>query len=117
MLEGGGEGSLRHGAKGVYICSVIWTKVFYDSIRGIFLFIISVCPLTLALLILAHVYVDCCFPLFRKQSDPIAVVYMKRRDGTLEEIGRTEVIMNNLNPSWITEIPVTYQFEIVQPLV
>lgn len=51
------------------------------------------------------------------KSDPIAVVYMKRRDGTLEEIGRTEVIMNNLNPFWITKIPVTYQFELVQPLL
>lgn len=51
------------------------------------------------------------------KSDPMAVVYMKKRDGTLEEIGRTEVIMNNLNPSWIEKIPVTYQFEIVQPLV
>lgn len=51
------------------------------------------------------------------KSDPMAVVYMKRRDGTLEEIGRTEVIMNNLNPSWIGKVPVTYQFEIVQPLV
>ncbi|KAL0344242.1 UNVERIFIED_CONTAM: protein BONZAI 3 [Sesamum angustifolium] len=48
------------------------------------------------------------------KSDPMAVVYMKRRDGKLEELGRTEVIMNNLDPTWIQKINVTYQFEIVQ---
>ncbi|KAK6125679.1 hypothetical protein DH2020_040571 [Rehmannia glutinosa] len=51
------------------------------------------------------------------KSDPMAVVYMKRRDGKLDELGRTEVIMNNLNPNWIQKINVTYQFEIVQPLI
>ncbi|KAL0448294.1 UNVERIFIED_CONTAM: protein BONZAI 3 [Sesamum latifolium] len=51
------------------------------------------------------------------KSDPMAVVYMKRRDGKLEELGRTEVIMNNLDPTWIQKIHVTYQFEIVQTLV
>lgn len=51
------------------------------------------------------------------KSDPMAVVYMKRRDGKLDELGRTEVIMNNLNPVWIQKINVTYQFEIVQPLI
>ncbi|GFP93377.1 protein bonzai 3 [Phtheirospermum japonicum] len=50
------------------------------------------------------------------KSDPIAVVYM-RRDGKLEELGRTEVIMNNLDPKWIQKINITYQFEIVQPLI
>ncbi|XP_059663482.1 protein BONZAI 3-like [Cornus florida] len=51
------------------------------------------------------------------KSDPMAVVYEKKRDGTLEEIGRTEVIMNNLDPAWIGKINVLYQFEIVQPLI
>ncbi|XP_042517244.1 protein BONZAI 3 [Macadamia integrifolia] len=51
------------------------------------------------------------------KSDPIAVVYTKKRDGTLEELGRTEVIMNTLDPVWIEKIPIAYQFEIVQPLV
>lgn len=51
------------------------------------------------------------------QSDPVAVVYVKKRDGKLDEIGRTEVILNNLNPSWITKVPIAYQFEIIQPLV
>ncbi|KAI5675980.1 hypothetical protein M9H77_06930 [Catharanthus roseus] len=51
------------------------------------------------------------------KSDPMAVVYVKKRNGTLEELGRTEVIMNSLEPFWIQKIMVTYQFEIVQHLV
>ncbi|XVF42550.1 hypothetical protein PTKIN_Ptkin01aG0372600 [Pterospermum kingtungense] len=51
------------------------------------------------------------------KSDPMAVLYLKKRDGTLEELGRTEVILNNLNPAWIEKINVAYQFEIVQNLV
>ena len=47
----------------------------------------------------------------------MAVVYMKKQNGTLLEIGRTEVILNNLNPVFIQKIPVAYQFEIVQSLV
>ncbi|XP_022859038.1 protein BONZAI 3 isoform X1 [Olea europaea var. sylvestris] len=51
------------------------------------------------------------------KSDPMVVSYQKKRDGSLEELGRTEVIMNNLDPVWIQKINVTYQFEIVQPLI
>ncbi|GAB2277533.1 Protein BONZAI 3 [Dionaea muscipula] len=51
------------------------------------------------------------------KSDPMAVVYAKKQDGILEELGRTEVVMNSLDPAWIQKISVTYQFEIVQPLV
>ncbi|KAG5514588.1 hypothetical protein RHGRI_035856 [Rhododendron griersonianum] len=51
------------------------------------------------------------------QSDPMAVVYTKGRDGTLQEIGRTEVVLNSLNPKWITKHAVTYHFEVVQTLV
>ena len=47
----------------------------------------------------------------------MAVAYVKKRDGSLEELGRTEVIMNCLDPAWIEKINVTYQFEMVQPLV
>ncbi|XP_026445081.1 protein BONZAI 3-like [Papaver somniferum] len=54
--------------------------------------------------------------LFSK-SDPMAIVYAKRSDGMLEEIGRTEVIMNSLDPVWITKVSTVYQFEIVQTLV
>uniref|UniRef100_A0A1D1YRQ4 Protein BONZAI 3 n=1 Tax=Anthurium amnicola TaxID=1678845 RepID=A0A1D1YRQ4_9ARAE len=54
---------------------------------------------------------------YLSESDPLAVVYAKRKDGALEELGRTEVIMNTLNPVWITKLTITYQFEIVQPLL
>nr|POE70425.1 protein bonzai 3 [Quercus suber] len=53
----------------------------------------------------------------RTESDPMAVVYAKKRDGKLEELGRTEVVLNSLNPAWIEKVTVTFQFEIVQPLV
>ncbi|KAF3622661.1 Protein BONZAI 3 [Capsicum annuum] len=45
------------------------------------------------------------------------VVSIRRRDGTLEELGRTEVIMNNLDPVWVKKISVMYQFETVQTLI
>ncbi|PRQ42042.1 putative C2 domain, von Willebrand factor, type A, copine, protein BONZAI [Rosa chinensis] len=51
------------------------------------------------------------------KSDPMVVVYVKRGDGKLEELGRTEVILNSLNPAWIEKITVSYQFEVVQPLI
>lgn len=47
----------------------------------------------------------------------MAIAYIKKEDGTLQEIGRTEVILNTLNPDWIEKMPIVYQFEIVQPLV
>ncbi|XP_051203165.1 protein BONZAI 3 isoform X1 [Lolium perenne] len=50
------------------------------------------------------------------KSDPMLVIYAKR-DGRLEEIGRTEVILNSLEPLWITKAMINYQFEMVQPLV
>ncbi|KAI8547828.1 hypothetical protein RHMOL_Rhmol07G0226100 [Rhododendron molle] len=51
------------------------------------------------------------------KSDPMAVVYKKNMDGSLEELGRSEVVMNSLDPAWIEKINVSYQFEILQPLV
>ncbi|XP_057465072.1 protein BONZAI 1-like isoform X1 [Actinidia eriantha] len=51
------------------------------------------------------------------KSDPMAVVYTKGRDGALQEIGRTEVVLNSLNPKWIRKHTVTYHFEVVQTLV
>ncbi|CAD6333982.1 unnamed protein product [Miscanthus lutarioriparius] len=44
------------------------------------------------------------------------VVYTNIK-GKLEEIGRTEVILNSLEPSWITKVTMSYQFEIVPPLI
>ncbi|CAI9113749.1 OLC1v1014416C1 [Oldenlandia corymbosa var. corymbosa] len=51
------------------------------------------------------------------KSDPMAVIYTKKIDGSLQEIGRTEVILNSLSPKWIKKFNVTYQFEMVQHLV
>lgn len=45
------------------------------------------------------------------------VVYTKKKDGVLEEVGRTEVILNSLKPKWITEVTMMYNFEEIQPLV
>lgn len=45
------------------------------------------------------------------------IVYTKRNDGVLEEVGRTEVILNSLNPKWITEVTMMYNFEELQSLV
>ncbi|XP_015570574.2 protein BONZAI 3 isoform X2 [Ricinus communis] len=47
----------------------------------------------------------------------MAVIYVKKKDGKLEEVGRTEVILNSLNPSWIEKITIAYQFETLQLLV
>ncbi|XP_068639398.1 pentatricopeptide repeat-containing protein At2g34400-like [Aristolochia californica] len=52
-----------------------------------------------------------------KLGDPRAIVYAKKRYATLEELGWTEVIMNQLNPIWISKIGFVCQFEIAQPLV
>ncbi|XP_057480689.1 protein BONZAI 1-like isoform X1 [Actinidia eriantha] len=51
------------------------------------------------------------------KSDPIAVVYTKGRDGAIQELGRTEIVLNSLNPKWIRKHTVTYHFEVVQTLV
>ncbi|KAA8542050.1 hypothetical protein F0562_023202 [Nyssa sinensis] len=51
------------------------------------------------------------------KSDPMAVIYTKGRDGSLQELGRTEVVLNSLNPSWITKHTIAYHFEVVQTLV
>ncbi|KAM3325912.1 hypothetical protein P3S67_001038 [Capsicum chacoense] len=37
------------------------------------------------------------------KSDPMAVIYSKGRDGSLQELGRTKVVPNSLNPQWITK--------------
>uniref|UniRef100_A0ACD5YZ81 Uncharacterized protein n=1 Tax=Avena sativa TaxID=4498 RepID=A0ACD5YZ81_AVESA len=51
------------------------------------------------------------------KSNPMVIVYSKSNDGALEEIGRTEVILDSLNPSWNAKINLQYQFEVLQPLV
>ncbi|CAH9106845.1 unnamed protein product [Cuscuta europaea] len=51
------------------------------------------------------------------KSDPMAVLYSKGRDGKLQELGRTEVVLNSVHPKWIAKFNMTYQFEMVQTLV
>ncbi|KAM6583971.1 hypothetical protein CsatB_010973 [Cannabis sativa] len=51
------------------------------------------------------------------KSDPMVVIYTKGRDETLIELGRTEVILNSVDPTWITKHTLTYHFEVVQYLV
>ena len=51
------------------------------------------------------------------KSDPMVVIYSKGRDGSLQELARTEVVLNSLNPKWITKYTIAYHFETVQNLV
>ncbi|KAI4336399.1 hypothetical protein L6164_014930 [Bauhinia variegata] len=51
------------------------------------------------------------------KSDPMMVLYARGKNGALEEIGRTEVVLNSLNPTWITKHTLIYHFEVVQVLV
>jgi hypothetical protein len=64
--------------------------------------------------------VDCCRGLANKdtfsKSDPCCVVQEKASDGRWREIGRTEVIDNNLNPTFKKKIEMTYYFEKKQEL-
>lgn len=54
------------------------------------------------------------------KSDPMCVVYLLVPKGDMEpefiEIGRTEVIYNNLNPKWNAKIQLDYYFETKQQL-
>ncbi|TKY60527.1 BONZAI 1 [Spatholobus suberectus] len=51
------------------------------------------------------------------KSDPMMVLYTRGNNGALEELCRTEVILNSLNPKWITKDTLIYHFEVVQVLV
>ncbi|GAA0167677.1 calcium-binding protein [Lithospermum erythrorhizon] len=51
------------------------------------------------------------------KSDPMAVVYLKGKDGSLKELARTEVVLNSVNPEWIRKCNIPYHFETVQCLV
>ena len=51
------------------------------------------------------------------KSDPQCIVYMKESLGQhFHEIGRTEVIRDNLNPDFVHKILIDYNFEKVQYL-
>ncbi|CAK9864602.1 unnamed protein product [Sphagnum jensenii] len=51
------------------------------------------------------------------KSDPMLVGFLKRFDGSLEELGRTEVVLNSSSPNWVKELRVDYRFEEVQQLL
>ncbi|GFR91640.1 copine-3 [Elysia marginata] len=50
------------------------------------------------------------------KSDPCAVLYMARKGGRMEEIGRTENVKNSLDPKFAKRICVDYYFEEVQKI-
>ncbi|XP_031405222.1 protein BONZAI 1-like isoform X2 [Punica granatum] len=51
------------------------------------------------------------------KSDPLLVIYVRGRDGAVQEVGRTEVVLNSFNPTWITKHTMAFQFEVVQTLI
>ncbi|OWM65520.1 hypothetical protein CDL15_Pgr009110 [Punica granatum] len=59
-----------------------------------------------------------CHGLFSQiESDPLLVIYVRGRDGAVQEVGRTEVVLNSFNPTWITKHTMAFQFEVVQTLI
>lgn len=54
----------------------------------------------------------------KNKSDPFVVVLVKdAATGQLRELGRTEVVVNSLRPTFIRTIHLTYKFEDVQRVV
>ncbi|XP_052731621.1 protein BONZAI 1 isoform X3 [Vigna angularis] len=51
------------------------------------------------------------------KNNPMMVLYAKGKTGALEEICRTEVVLNSSSPTWITKHTLIYHFEVVQVLV
>ncbi|KAJ7196923.1 hypothetical protein O6H91_11G039500 [Diphasiastrum complanatum] len=52
-----------------------------------------------------------------QKADSMVVAYVKKKDGSWEEIGRTEVVANSLDPVWVTNVERTYSFEENQQLM
>ena len=50
---------------------------------------------------------------FFSKSDPYAVVY-KEQNGSSEEIGRTETLKDNLNPTWTTKIKINERMKFIK---
>ncbi|KNB42441.1 hypothetical protein JH06_3959 [Blastocystis sp. subtype 4] len=50
------------------------------------------------------------------KSDPFVVTYLQGKDRKWNEVGRTEIVVNSLNPMFVTRILLNYQFESVQRL-
>ncbi|KAL5146060.1 Protein BONZAI 1 [Glycine soja] len=51
------------------------------------------------------------------KSNPMMVLYARGKNGALEELRRTEVVLNSSSPTWITKHTLIYHFEVVQALV
>ncbi|TRY68359.1 hypothetical protein TCAL_04129 [Tigriopus californicus] len=45
------------------------------------------------------------------KSDPQCVLFLQQQDGQWNELGRTEVLQNTLNPKWQTRFVVDFHFE------
>ncbi|KAK0045850.1 copine-3 [Biomphalaria pfeifferi] len=66
-----------------------------------------------------ELYIECKNLLNRdvmSKSDPCAVLYMSRKGGPMDEIGRTENVKNCLDPKFAKPITVNYYFEEVQKI-
>ncbi|CAK8696200.1 unnamed protein product [Clavelina lepadiformis] len=50
------------------------------------------------------------------KSDPLCALYVQKKDGKWFELGRTEMILNNLNPRFAKTFVIDYYFEEVQKL-
>ncbi|KAH1255223.1 Protein BONZAI 1 [Glycine max] len=50
------------------------------------------------------------------KSNPMMVLYARGKNGALEELCRTEVVLNSSSPRWITKHTLIYHFEVVQML-
>lgn len=50
------------------------------------------------------------------KSDPFIVTYLQGDDKKWIEVGRTEIVVNNLNPVFVTRVILNYKFESVQHL-
>jgi len=50
------------------------------------------------------------------KSDPMIVAFMKTPQGAFVEVGRTEMIQDNLNPKFIKPIMIDYRFEEIQTI-
>ena len=51
------------------------------------------------------------------KSDPFCIMYgFSNKSGKWVELGRTEVIKDNLNPDWVKKFIIPYKFNEVQPI-
>merc|ERR1712113_625120 len=48
---------------------------------------------------------------FNSESDPFVVIFIRDKNGRFNEMGRTEVIKDNANPSFATQFKMHYYFE------